>query len=342
VRLVSNCDPAFLEFWHPVARADVLGDGPLHVPLCGRDYVVARLDGELVAFPDVCPHRSFPLSEGAVVSGRLQCPYHGYRFDATGTCVAIPALAPGAPIPSKANLGTVGGVAEHLGLIWLAPDRPRHPLPALPEFFDDRFGHVVTGPFTWKAGAAHMTENFLDVSHFPFVHAGTFGLEADAVMPRIAVTREGLAFRFVYAHQFRNGDEVTELHGAHEPEQLRVMTTDFFPPFGVAVRVDYEETGVVTMLLAVTAPVAEGVSRFFTILLGTDFRSDDAHAAWAFEEKILGEDQVVLERYRDPRMVLDIDREVHTAADRMTVEYRRVLADILRPTPRAAVRSAVA
>jgi nitrite reductase/ring-hydroxylating ferredoxin subunit len=46
---------------------------------------------------DRCPHRGARLSLDRVREGRLECPYHGWRFAAEGRCVAIPALPGFAP-----------------------------------------------------------------------------------------------------------------------------------------------------------------------------------------------------------------------------------------------------
>src|SRR5918997_3897383 len=45
-----------------------------------------------VALLDRCPHRNVPLSCGRVNDGLLQCCYHGWTFDGTGACRAVPGL----------------------------------------------------------------------------------------------------------------------------------------------------------------------------------------------------------------------------------------------------------
>jgi nitrite reductase/ring-hydroxylating ferredoxin subunit len=56
--------------------------------------IVTYSQGELVAFPGVCPHDDVPLEEYGVLSeGTLQCRVHGYRFDVvSGKCEHMPAL----------------------------------------------------------------------------------------------------------------------------------------------------------------------------------------------------------------------------------------------------------
>lgn len=57
--------------------------------------MIVRLDGELYALEDRCSHQDFPLSDGEVFDGQLECILHGARFDIrTGEAVQLPAIAP--------------------------------------------------------------------------------------------------------------------------------------------------------------------------------------------------------------------------------------------------------
>lgn len=47
----------------------------------GRRVAVARTDEGYVAFQDRCTHKGGPLSDGALMCGRVQCPWHGSQFD---------------------------------------------------------------------------------------------------------------------------------------------------------------------------------------------------------------------------------------------------------------------
>jgi len=52
--------------------------------------IVRRSETEIFAFPDVCPHAGWRLSEGDVVDGQLECPGHGMQFDLeTGRCLDV-------------------------------------------------------------------------------------------------------------------------------------------------------------------------------------------------------------------------------------------------------------
>jgi len=65
---------------------------PLRVEHEGHAIVVIRTAGGVSAFEDRCPHADWPLSEGEIRDGVLQCAGHGWEFDAaTGRCINAPA-----------------------------------------------------------------------------------------------------------------------------------------------------------------------------------------------------------------------------------------------------------
>lgn len=43
--------------------------------------VIGRTEEGYVAFADYCPHRGGPLSDGVMICGTVQCPWHGSQFD---------------------------------------------------------------------------------------------------------------------------------------------------------------------------------------------------------------------------------------------------------------------
>lgn len=57
--------------------------------------VVARTEQGYVAFQDRCTHKGGPLSDGVLICGTVQCPWHGSQFDVrTGAVKCGPAEAP--------------------------------------------------------------------------------------------------------------------------------------------------------------------------------------------------------------------------------------------------------
>jgi 3-phenylpropionate/trans-cinnamate dioxygenase ferredoxin component len=83
--------------WVPVATVDECGEeGCVRaVAANGEKVVLIRWDGEFFALEDRCSHRDFPLSDGEVEDGELECIFHGARFDLrTGRATRLPAIRP--------------------------------------------------------------------------------------------------------------------------------------------------------------------------------------------------------------------------------------------------------
>jgi nitrite reductase/ring-hydroxylating ferredoxin subunit len=65
------------------------------VDLDGSKVAVARVDGRLYAFDDVCTHQQCSLSGGELDGATVVCPCHLGQFDlATGAVLAGPPPAP--------------------------------------------------------------------------------------------------------------------------------------------------------------------------------------------------------------------------------------------------------
>ena len=326
----DNENQALLRCWHPVARAADLADGaPVAVELLGDYWCVVRLGGVLTAFPDACPHRLSPLSAGAVEGDTLRCAYHGYRFAVDGRCVEIPAVNPALPIPKGARCRTAAGVKEHLGLIWLAPEEPLAPLPEVPEHDDDSFVNCDLPPRDWYAGAAQMADNFLDLAHLPFVHLGTFGEADDKLVADYNVDRDGWQFTVVHRHLTKalaDSMDPDEDYRVVERELLFVFTA----PHHVYLRIGYAEENAVLTISFCHQPL----NAAFTRLYCTDYRNDipDTEEARAetvdFQLAVAEEDKTLLERMRRKAVPLGVGAEYHSKADRITVEMRRMLADL--------------
>lgn len=79
-----------------VATLDEVPPGKLlGVEVNGRRVCLANVEGEVYAFQDNCTHKDFPLSAGELDEHRLECAWHGARFDVrTGRAVALPAIKP--------------------------------------------------------------------------------------------------------------------------------------------------------------------------------------------------------------------------------------------------------
>ena len=328
---IDNVHPALAACLHPVCRSTDVGEGAIvRVRLLGNDWAVARIDGRVVALTDRCPHRGSPLSAGCIVDGTVRCAYHGFRFRGDGRCVDIPALGPDATIPPKADVRVAAAVEERYGLVWLAPEPPLAPIIDVPEWDDPAFVVAPLPDQTWHAGAAQMVDNFLDLAHFPFTHLGTFGDPHDLEVPPYSVERTGLAFTCDYVHSTKR---LADSMGAASFEVApRRSTWWFVAPFAIRLRIEYPADDVVLTILFFHQPVDATTTKLYCF----DIRNDIADGRTtvdetvAFQLAVAEEDRVLLERIVTKAVPLDVQAELHTRADRITLEMRRVLLDLVR------------
>jgi nitrite reductase/ring-hydroxylating ferredoxin subunit/uncharacterized membrane protein len=96
-----------------VADADDLAVNQMKlVHANGARVVLGRTENGFAAFDDRCTHKGGPLSDGALICGTVQCPWHGSQFDVgTGEVKCGPA---------KKKIGT-RDVEESNGQVRLAP-----------------------------------------------------------------------------------------------------------------------------------------------------------------------------------------------------------------------------
>lgn len=331
---LGNTHPALRAGWHPVARSDEVGTDPVAVMLLGEAWALVRLepDAPVSAWLDVCPHRLAPLSAGRVDDRRLRCGYHGWCFDAAGTCVEIPSNRADAAVPARARATVPAGLTERHDLVWLAPEPPLAPL--LDEFDsdgDDSFLRAPLEPTRATVSAGLMIDNFLDMAHFPFVHAATIGTPESAVVHDLAIDRDGFGMVLHSEHPFPNHEDPGVAEGVRPLVQTRRLTYTYRAPFSIRLRIDYLEAGGTNVIDFFVQPEDADHCRLHTVVMRNDLDGDRHRLADAlsFEQKVLEEDLGIQERFRNRSLPLDLTAEMHVRADRMTVELRRILADFV-------------
>lgn len=327
---VDNTTTVLGRAWWPVALAtEVPDDAPVAVQLLGVHWVLARVGDALVAFVDECPHRLLPLSAGSLCDGVLRCAYHGWRFDGGGVCVDVPSQGPGTSISSRARLRPAWGVVERYGVVWLAPSEPVADLPDLREWDDPAFEVRLDDAVRTTAGAHQVLDNGCDTSHFGFVHAGTFGGDAAAITREKSVERIADTIHATYetTYQVRDDPELAAEHVAQASRQEKT----FVPGGAILLRMAFPRDGSVFAILAAVQPEREGSTRVYRWWARNDIVGDEARwkACIEIELEVQREDMRALGAYRDHRLPLDLRREVHVADDRMSVAYRRLLADLV-------------
>src|SRR6185436_16732601 len=146
--------------WHPVAYGADVGAAPRASMLLGEALALWRdSSGAAHDFRDLCIHRGTALSLGCVEGDEIVCAYHGWRYGVDGRCTAIPQLDDPTRVPAKARVAAYR-CQERYGVIFVALDEPRWPIPDLPELEETGWKTVFCGPYTWNAEASRQIENF--------------------------------------------------------------------------------------------------------------------------------------------------------------------------------------
>ena len=316
-------------FWHAVATSDSVESEIFSVRLLYNDYVLWRTpDGQIVAALDSCTHRQAPLSKGTLEDGCLRCPYHGWLFGDEGHCLEVPSASEGLPIPPKANLKSLH-VEEKYGLVWLCPNEPDAPIPEVAADSDSSFTRLNTKMQIWNTDSTRMIDNMLDISHFPYTHRGTFGIEQETVVPRIKLEQlDETFFGYGYEVKINNVGSTKVMSGGGDDIVKLFMTTGFALPFSVLSTMSYE-TGVEQKLFMTAAPIEEGKSIYTFVI----WRNDDVSALVEHDRTIANEvidlelavvleDQMMLEKL-EGQLPLEQGVLVDVQSDKPSLEWRR-------------------
>lgn len=173
---LNEAQPYPFEQWWVAAYDHEIGRRILGRTLVGQRIILFRTEaGEPVALAGHCPHRSYPMEMGCLVSEGVQCGYHGFTFRPDGSCASIPSQA---SVPDKIAIRRYP-VVERGGLIWLWTGSPEAADPALvPDI--EAMGLASTGwaveqhPLVTIAGRyTLLIDNLIDLSHISFIHADT-------------------------------------------------------------------------------------------------------------------------------------------------------------------------
>jgi phenylpropionate dioxygenase-like ring-hydroxylating dioxygenase large terminal subunit len=299
--------------WQPVARIQDLERGPQRAVLLGEALAVFLTEsGAPAVVSDRCAHRGASLSMGEVVGEGIQCPYHGWEWDATeGDCTRIPSLADQAQIPPRARIAAFP-VREQWGLVWTVLEEPLGEPPSVPWFDPEEWtlGHGT--PFELPVALGVAIENFRDVSHFAFVHRATMGEVAEVVEP-LPVQRDGIVVTM--RREIRMGPG-----GDEAWDSLREGLNYAVAP-NLSMTLLWMAKGKRCLLHAARAVSATESAHYWLTGVSHDYERTIEEAI-ELEERVYAEDREVMETIEPPELPLGADADTSTLADRFTLAYR--------------------
>ncbi len=336
--------------WYAAAYSHEVGEEPLARTLIEQKVALFRdSNGELGMISNLCPHRFAPLSEGKLIDGVLECPYHGLRFNTQGECVLNPHQKNKGPLRA-ANIQS-WPVMERYGIIWFWPGDPEKADPdALPtvDFLEkpDEY-RVVRGMLHVRGHYELVVDNLLDLSHAAFIHPQFSGGNYTAEELLAATTQKlERRERSIINHRLRSGLGPSSAHvnlfGMDPKVPVHTDTTmTWYPPamldFAVGSwEVDQpRETGVHIPQIHLITPETEFTSHYFFVN-GRNRRQDEPEVDQAmldfFDLAFAQQDEPMIEMVQQNMgQVSDIMElnPILLQTDAAPVSARRMLAALI-------------
>ena len=251
------------DYWYIACRSSAIRKMPVGFTAFGRHFVAFRDGaGRAGVLVDRCAHRNAPLSRGKVNAGLLQCPYHGWGYDADGVVRDIPS-SPRGEGNGKTLCVDAFACVEQQGYVWFCPSN--NPASAAPPDFpflgEDnwttfRMDNVFAGP------VETCLENFLDCPHATFVHR--FWFRKPTLKPVRAVVRDtDDGAEAEYFEEPRVGSVVWAMLSRQEATMRH--TDRFIAPS--TSRVDYDfSDGRYYVITSVCTPIDDKTTRVHTVI----------------------------------------------------------------------------
>jgi len=169
--------------WYVAAYAREIGESLFARTICDEPLVLWRTgEGVVVALADRCVHRRFPLSKSQRVGDTIVCGYHGFTYDGSGSCVAVPAQT---RIPRTARVRSYP-VVEQDSFVWVWIGDPElagaTAIPRAPWLGDEGWT-TVSGMEPLAARHSLLMDNLMDLSHETYLHGGYIGTPEVAATP---------------------------------------------------------------------------------------------------------------------------------------------------------------
>ncbi|MGE4482788.1 Rieske 2Fe-2S domain-containing protein [Acidocella sp.] len=325
-------DQALLNDWHVVGYSRELEAGQLMpITLLERDLVAWRDEqGEVHVWEDLCVHRGAQLSKGWVQDNKLVCPYHGWRYDGTGAC----ALMPSAPSekPMKKAHTIIHHAQDKYGFIWACIGTPAKDIPVFAEWDDPAYKLTHCGPYQFRSGYRAL-DNFVDPTHFSFVHPGVNGIsdEPDEIPPyEVHEGEDGL-----YSSEVR----VNQPYG--DPRNIHVISFYSYKIMRPLVAYLRKRLEIVDPAHQDQGDPADRFCTYFTaqqvdattsivrICCGTNFAKQPTDEEVRRRQDIVYEqDSGIVDTQRPERIPVELRYELHHRSDLIGLKYRNWLKSL--------------
>ena len=285
-------DPVVLHEWHPLSALD--------------EIVPFRLHRTLLLGLAISYSRDL---HGRPVVWRSESDPSGLFGVAAGTEIDLATLID--PLPTRVKFG----------YLWTTLGNPDHEIFDIAECDETDRRILNGGSLMVSVSAPRAVENFLDMSHFPYVHTGLLGIEprTEVVEYTVETTEAqvlatGCKFYQPVAAASAAGGQVTS-YTYRVPHPYCVMLYK-------SVHADPARMDVIALF---NQPMTEERIRAHNFLAMVDDVSTD-NTLRHFQQLIFGQDKTILESQYPKRLPLDPRAETPIRADKSAIHYRRWLS----------------
>lgn len=173
------------DMWYYAAPSSKLKNGSmLPKTMLGEPVLIGRnSEGKVFALKDICPHQAVPLSDGHFDGQHVQCPFHGWKFDSSGTCQEIPSLCSEQKFPVCKIKTPSYPVREVRGAIWVYFGDPTDELPEVPEApgLGEMLYEQTTTTLILPTHIDYAALALIDPAHVPYIHKSWWWRSAKAL-----------------------------------------------------------------------------------------------------------------------------------------------------------------
>ena len=260
--------------WYVAAWDAEVDRSPLARTICGVPVVLYRkLDRQVVALRDACPHRLLPLSLGIKEGDSIRCRYHGLKLGPDGVAEEMPLKADRV---NKRVCAESYVIAEKHRFVWIwVGDKAKADESLIPDLWPcSAPGWAFDGGYYPIACDYRLViDNLMDLTHETHVHAGSIGqpelmeapietrVEGDAVF----VTRwmPGIDAPPFWRDALRQNGPVDRWQICQFVAPSAVIIDVGVAPVGAGATVADHDQGVRGFVIDVMTPASETATHYF-------------------------------------------------------------------------------
>ena len=244
------------------------------------------------------------------------------RTSLLGVALEIVRKADGGVSIRRQDGAPLHGDVRH-GFVWACLGAPARPIITIPEMDGEAKSVVSAGAIAVHASAGRVIENFLDLAHLGYVHAGYLGAEPETGVESYDVRR------------LPDGGIQATGCKAYQPLESQAATAGVFVEYSYKVErpliASFDKSDlngrrfVVMYIFAQPVDEEHTVAHTLLLILDEGFEPAESRALLQF---IFLQDKPILENQYPKRLPIGPRLEMPIMADKTSVAYRRWLAEL--------------